>query len=275
MHASSQSSFNKRVDELKDLFQYAQKVLKFFDELFQLYQDIIPLLDGINQSIEESTNKLPRASRGLNEVTKATEMATIEILDTLENLSKSIEDIKAKTGQLRSSMKLQTQKTESALAYLEARAEQLPPAHRKEFRKRILELRTNRDHEEFFHEVDECFKSAAEHIAHISISLQVQDITAQQLAAVNHLVESVHHRLQHLIDNVGTVKRGGFGDTMNNQPETFDPNAVYTRSDDRQRLADSLSSAVQTRDEDRTEMNNHSPGGRRTTQDEIDKLFGT
>jgi chemotaxis regulatin CheY-phosphate phosphatase CheZ len=45
------------------------------------------MLDEINKSLEESSNKIPRASNQLNTVTKTTEVATTEILDALDQMS--------------------------------------------------------------------------------------------------------------------------------------------------------------------------------------------
>ena len=91
----------------------------------------------------------------------------------------------------------------------------------------------------------------------ITLSLQVQDITSQQLAAVNHLIVSVQERLASLILNIeeaGTNEAESIGIVV---PEGshFDPDAKYSKTDGRQDVVDSI-------------INNH-----QTSQDEIDKLF--
>ncbi len=87
-------------------------------------------------------------------------------------------------------------------------------------------------------------------LGRILISLQVQDITAQQLASVNHLIESIRSRLSRLISRLAdedVVEEGTIVD-----PDTFNEHARYDRSGDRQATADQVTSS----------------------QDDIDALFG-
>jgi chemotaxis regulatin CheY-phosphate phosphatase CheZ len=92
----------------------------------------------------------------------------------------------------------------------------------------------------------------------IALSLQVQDITSQQLATVNHLIESVQDRLSSLIEDFDNTKITE-QDSNLNIPEgaSFDPNARYSKSIVPQQEVDSIfSKEMQT-----------------ASQAEIDKLF--
>ena len=91
----------------------------------------------------------------------------------------------------------------------------------------------------------------------ITMSLQVQDITAQQLAAVNHLIISVQQKLGGLLS---TVDSAGFQVTEDLEhkklPDVhFDANANYNPNENQQDVVDSI-------------INNE-----KASQDEIDKLF--
>lgn len=92
----------------------------------------------------------------------------------------------------------------------------------------------------------------------ITLSLQVQDITSQQLATVNHLIESVQDRLASLIDDFDNTKLNENENNLN-LPEgaSFDPNARYSKSLVPQQEVDSIfNKEMQT-----------------ASQAEIDKLF--
>jgi len=53
-------------------------------------QKVITLLDRIKNAIEDSSSKIPNASVQLNTVTQATELATVEILDVLDQMGTKI-----------------------------------------------------------------------------------------------------------------------------------------------------------------------------------------
>ncbi len=92
----------------------------------------------------------------------------------------------------------------------------------------------------------------------ITLSLQVQDITTQQLAAVNHLIESVQGKLASIIvEFEGTTNFEKGQDFEFTEEVNFNPDAVYTKSTENQKLVDDLINE----------------GSKNTSQDEIDKLF--
>ena len=52
----------RKADELKALFILGQRVIPFLEEIFLFVNEIKPLLDDINSSIEENLRKIGRAS---------------------------------------------------------------------------------------------------------------------------------------------------------------------------------------------------------------------
>jgi hypothetical protein len=120
----------------------------------------------------------------------------------------------------------------------------------------------------------------------IMMSLQVQDITEQQLSSVNHLIETVRDRIDALLDRLGTgeADRGEAPSADPGRTATFNMNAEYDRSDDRQRMADDLMAG---KDVDgptggqngasapQSSSNNgaSSGGGEAASQSDIDEMF--
>ncbi|HQT92341.1 MAG TPA: chemotaxis protein CheZ, partial [Candidatus Kryptobacter bacterium] len=86
MNSKNLGGILDKINELRALFIFGQRVIPFLEELFYFVNDIVPVLEDINLSIYESANKMPRASSQLNEVTQATEIATTEILDNLDGV---------------------------------------------------------------------------------------------------------------------------------------------------------------------------------------------
>ena len=95
------------------------------------------------------------------------------------------------------------------------------------------------------------------HTDQITMSLQVQDITAQQLAAVNHLIISVQNKLGSLLNAVDSSKYDEKDDLkLEKLPDVhFDAKADYNPDANQQLDVDSI-------------INNE-----KASQEEIDKLF--
>ncbi len=76
----------------------------------------------------------------------------------------------------------------------------------------------------------------------IMIALQVQDITAQQIAAVNKMMQSVDQGLNALLLHIRGKKCGGVGDGYAHRHVNiiFDPSADYNTSSERQQAADAI-----------------------------------
>ena len=84
-----------KINELRALFIFGQRVIPFLEELFYFVNDMAPILEEINSSIYESTRRIPRASSQLSKVTEETEVATKEILDNLDGVLGKLDKIDA------------------------------------------------------------------------------------------------------------------------------------------------------------------------------------
>jgi len=194
-----------RMDELKALFSFGQRMMPIAKALFDFLQEIVPLLESINVSIQESNSKIPTAARKLDSVTQATELATTEILDLVDKIALQLTDIKTTVEDMRTA----------------GGGEKFEPS---------------------FKSIETTLENIEMNTSSIMMSLQVQDITSQQIAAVNHLMASVQGRLGSLVDDFG---RANFDDMKSTNVEfpsdvTFDANAIYSKATDRQELANDV-----------------------------------
>ncbi len=238
-----------KANELRALFVFGQRVIPFLEEIFIFVNDIEPLLEEINVSIAENLKKMPSATKQLSKVTEATELATTEIMDILDNLSFKTDVISQNLNSLRVIKDEHHQSVERLLDILhkaiqsnENLNDYLPEISS------IVGLIKENHLEKFDNTVTET-KSILDSInmdsSSIMMSLQVQDITSQQLAAVNHLIEAVQGKLIHITEKFETTSI----DTLMAQEDNvsyntnvskmhraiaFDPDAVKTTAEKEQ-----------------------------------------
>jgi len=193
----------RKAEELRALFIFGQRVIPFLEEIFHFVSDIKPLLDDINSSIQENLKKMPNASKQLTKVTEATEMATTEIMDIVDGLiykSGIISSNLKRMKELNSSLydtpinlleiiyKAVTEKKDvnEYIAQLSEAIKKLKAAEGGEF-------------DEIYNSTADMLSSIDNDSSSIMMSLQVQDITSQQIAAVNHLLETIQEKLGRIL----------------------------------------------------------------------------
>ncbi len=236
----------KRLDELKTLFGSGIKIIPIIQNLVDFMKDIVPLMDNISQSIEESANKIPKAANQISRVTEATELATTEILDIVDRMSNDISDTAAMLNQV---IDRDKQKTEFI------RKIKLIISPDEQINNLIKEYEKLGKDKIALYTIAESLQKIKNDAYNITMSLQVQDITSQQLSAVKHLIGSVQAKLASLNYNLNeanleNIEMKGTGE------HSFDPDADYSKTKGRQEIADSI-------------INSHNS----TSQTEIDKLF--
>lgn len=254
------SDILSKLGELRSLFVLGQRALPFLEEIFTFLEEISPLLDEINASMQDSTAKMPRATSQLQSVSQATELATTEILDLIDVVLLKSGQEKERLQQAAAQVEGLARADEGLLALLResniapdvlAEIETFQAQKQDTYHRLAAELRAE------VSTVDE----VRDKINRIMLSLQVQDITTQQIAAVNHLIESIRRRMDILVKRLGETHYQIITDNLP-QPGTFDPNARYEWSGHRQASADLVVSAYR---------NGHA--GEPTSQDDIDALF--
>ena len=238
-----------KANELKALFVFGQRVIPFLEEIFIFVNDIEPLLEEINVSIAENLKKMPTASKQLSKVTEATELATNEIMDILDNLSFKTDVISRNLNSLRDIKDEHHQSVERLLDILhkaiqsnENLNDYLPEIST------IVRLIKENQLEKFdttITETNSILDSISMDSSSIMMSLQVQDITSQQLAAVNHLIEAVQGKLMNIIEkfettNIETLMAQedlGLANTnvaKMHRAIAFDPDAIKTTAEKEQ-----------------------------------------
>lgn len=241
-----------KIDELRNLFELGQRTMPFLEELFHFLEEIEPLLDEINTSIHESANKMPDATSKLESVSEATEMATTEILDLVDGVA----------FELKMMQRALTRKTEGLDAVREADRRLL----------HLLDQELDDDHADLLEEVErihrrkqpllseainhaddelEAVDDVREKMTQITMALQVQDITSQQIAAVNHIIESLRDRMAQLVhrpsielEKASGASEEGASVLLDRGERTFDRNACYEPTGDHQDIADQLIDSI-------------------------------
>ena len=236
-----------KLNDLKKVFVYGEKLIPIIQSLGEFMKETVPLLENINKSIAESTSKIPKATNQIQNVTSATEMATTEILDLVDSLNSDLTAIEKTMVDI---LAKETDKEDFLLSLI-------PMLNRKDaevFVKDFLQKNSSAEKlGKLLLQVGK-MKNDANSIA---LSLQVQDITSQQLATVNHLIESVQDKLASLIEDFDNTKINEHDSLNIPEGATFDPNARYSKSKAPQQEADIIfNKEMQT-----------------ASQEEIDKLF--
>lgn len=272
----------QKADELRALFIFGQRVIPFLEEIFIFVSEIEPLLEEINISIAENLKKMPNASKQLSKVTEATELATTEIMDILDNLTFKTDVISNNLKKLQS---IKDEQNKIAIRLLkiirqgiqsqENLDDVLPEIST------LIDLIENNEDAQFSSvvtETDNILQSINFDSSSIMMSLQVQDITSQQLAAVNHLIETVQQKLMAVIDhfNKADVATMMEEDKVNTNIKTstlhrtiaFDPDAVKSTSE-----KDAAQSSVDELIKQHKIELNQEVSDSHHLQDDIDKMF--
>jgi hypothetical protein len=193
----------QKAEELKALFTLGQRVIPFLEEIFLFVKDIKPLLEEINVSIEDNLRKMPTASKQLSKVTEATELATTEIKDIVDGLFFKTDVI---SNNLTKLTEIEQARSNSPLKILEIIQTALN--HDVDTKELLLQLtkainqlrgKTYKEFDEITTHTNKILQSIREDSSSIMISLQVQDITSQQIAAVNYLLETIQHKLGEIL----------------------------------------------------------------------------
>jgi chemotaxis regulatin CheY-phosphate phosphatase CheZ len=138
-------------------------------------------------------------------VNRATESATVEILNTLDRIDQRLSQTGETLGALRSAWDRRNEPQTSIHDTLTA--------------------------------IEQAVQETRQDSISIAMALQVQDITSQQIAGVSHLMDSVRARLEELFRESETPPAAQGPAPV---PPTFDGNAAYTTSGERQNQADDI-----------------------------------
>jgi chemotaxis regulatin CheY-phosphate phosphatase CheZ len=226
----------QKVGELKALFILGQRVIPFMEELFVFIEETSPLLDEINKAIKENLKKMPKATKQLSKVTQATETASTEIMDTVDRVNNGLYEVIQNLGKFKENQSLflanPINLLQSVVDATKEKRDITPIVDEiQSFIERARSVIGN-EHEGIINDIVDTLNSISDDANNIINSLQIQDITAQQLAAVNHLLESVQVRLTGIMNAFQNEesKSNKFDENIKisklHRAIAFDPNAV-------------------------------------------------
>ena len=84
----------EKIEEMRGFFKVGEEVVPFLADLFNFLKDVMPLITEVNTSLKDGAGKLPTASDRISDVTTATEMATTEILDKLDIINNTANEVR-------------------------------------------------------------------------------------------------------------------------------------------------------------------------------------
>ena len=200
-------SIQETLSDLHSIFIWGEKAAPFLEDLIEFIESLTPLIEEINISLQESTKRFPSAQSQLDDVTKATEMATNEILALLE---KSLDECnvidkknKADTKAVENFAEFKTSiraEIRGALTGSDPRVHVLLAKLWHQTDKLVTGLQESGETKK------KSVTSLRSGLNKILMSLQVQDITTQQISAVIHVIQSVKSRLSELYDRLSSIK---------------------------------------------------------------------
>lgn len=213
----------QKADELRALFVLGQRVIPFLEEIFIFVSEIQPLLDDINHSIQENLKKMPNASKQLSKVTEATELATNEIMDIVDGLVYKVDIISANIKKIQ---EIDKKKRDNPIKLLELIYSAIKKGSNlndilPQLASTIDAMKNmpTKDYDKTIGETEEILQSISMDSSSIMMSLQVQDITAQQIAAVNNLLETVQVKLSTILNHFQTSE---IGELVRQNDDTYD-----------------------------------------------------
>lgn len=235
-----------KLNDLKAVFVYGQRIIPIIQSLIDFMKETVPLLENINQSIDQTSKQIPKAQNQIDDVTNATEIATTQILDKVDEITN---DLTTANDEMKNLLTSVVEKDEKIDKLIEKHPE---------LKNELVDLKFNGS-KEMIEEHVSTLNKINEKTYDITLSLQVQDITSQQLAAVNHLINSVQNRLSSIITEIDGSELDDIGTNLEDDV-TFDEDASFTREKTNQNYANEM-----------FDMKSQE----KTSQDEIDKLFSS
>jgi chemotaxis regulatin CheY-phosphate phosphatase CheZ len=237
-----------KLEEIDSVFKFGEKMIPVIEGFVSFISDFIPFVEKVSGSIQDTRSKIPEASNQIDKVTNATELAMTEVLDKIDEINNKLENVTNCVDEIVEQREIAAQNVEDLRNILVGNIEAEEKLNKiteaidiglklELMKNKIGEITANTDQ--------------------ITMSLQVQDITAQQLAAVNHLIISVQHKLGGLLTAVDSSGYDVANDLkMDKLPGVhFDSNADYNPGSNQQVDVDSIINSE------------------KASQEEIDKLF--
>ncbi len=253
----------KKVEEVKALFVFGQRVVPFLEELVLFVQETTPVLQEMNSSIEETSKKMPYAVEKLDQVTETTEEATSGMLDGIDRILMHLDDVTAGIDELEQEIKNRLERDRDIIIKLASSLEGEEETRAAKVEEELKKLSEENLKKSPIPRIREKIETVQSEAFDLINALQVQDITSQQIMAANHLIESIQDKLSELLTKFTGIEV----QEVERKDRAFDPNAVFQDRQDLQREIDE----VFRENEENTEAQ-ESPPVKEVSTEETDKL---
>lgn len=266
-----------KVEEVKALFVFAQRVLPYMREIILFVQETTPLLQEMSASLEESFQKMPFAVQQLDKISATTETATTSILDRLDEMLLQLDESMQMTEEFSGNEQRRFDREKRMILQLAETLDGKEDTRAARVDEELSHLFQGISKNDQYANLRQMLARVQTQAYEIMNLLQVQDITTQQIMAANTMIESVQKRLCDLISQFGDIT----ADDFMVKRRAFDPRASFEDKSTLQALADAIMHGGEEpgSDSDQADVVGKAPAGlprsaeQASTQAEIDRLI--
>ncbi len=206
------------------------------NHLLKVLKDIMPMMDEIKNTVENTSSNIPKASQQLSTVSQATENATIEILDVVDDMGRRIEIVETKLKAIDTELVQRNTLVKKIIEAIDTFSDEQKSVLTSVKNDLMLLTEPSANCDAIGGLCQE-LSDVRGLSMNIAMSLQVQDITSQQIEGVRHMIESVRTQLANA---VGRFDGKELEQPMIDTTKSFDSDAKYTTDGSRQEDADSI-----------------------------------
>ena len=206
------------------------------NHLLKVLKDIMPMMDEIKNTVESTSSNIPKASQQLSTVSQATENATMEILDVVDDMGRRIEKVEQGMKEIETDLAKKIVIAKRIVQSFDSLNEEQKKLF-SDMQKDIILLTEQSFKSDTISGLCQELSDVRGLSMNIAMSLQVQDITSQQIEGVRHMIESVRTQLSNA---VGRFDGKELEEPLVDTKKSFDSDAKYSKDESRQEDADSI-----------------------------------
>jgi chemotaxis regulatin CheY-phosphate phosphatase CheZ len=228
----------KKAAELKVFCEYGQNTVPVLDEIASFIKEMTPAIEDLRAVVDLAMINIPKAADQLGRVTQATEEASTNILNTLDRMVATLDEVISAVakGMISSDLGVATKKMASIVKTLVEKSKgneditKLAEAWEQHLQSMRMSASANN--------LERLLKTLQSDCTEIMMALQVQDITQQHIGAVMGTIESVAEGLGKLTSGFFTESEKVSKPTTIAFPFQFNPELVAV--EDRKKMVESL-----------------------------------
>jgi chemotaxis regulatin CheY-phosphate phosphatase CheZ len=191
-------SILQKAADLQVFCEYGLRTVPILDEISSLLREISPAIEDLKAVVEVAVVNIPKAAGQLTRVTQATEQASHDILNTLDRMVATLDEVISvvASGMITKDLDVATKKMSGVVKMLveksgwDADIVQLAEAWDSHLQSLRMSGPTNN--------LERLLKDLQSDCTEIMMALQVEDITQQHIGAVMGTIEAVAEGLRKL-----------------------------------------------------------------------------